>query len=174
MTLARTFRLHHLIPGGTLLALGLLLTLARAQSPAPDAAVDPDAPVTIASDDTWRPFDYNLDINAGSVFDFSALNDAPAGKYGPVIVTPSGHFEFKNRPGVRVKFWGVNICTQALYLDKDKDDAIALRLRRETPNVDADVHIVNDGTPEAGAEALLNALGNLAIGSGVSNIPDSA
>jgi ribose 1,5-bisphosphokinase len=52
--------------------------------------------------------------------------------------------------------------------------AIALRLRRETPDIDADVHIVNDGTPEAGAEALLNALGNLAIGSGVSIIPDSA
>jgi hypothetical protein len=125
------------MPGGTLLALGFLLPLASAQSPAPDAtpAQDPDAPVTIATDDTWRPFDYNLDINAGSVFDFSALNDAPAGKYGPVIVTPSGHFEFKNRPGVRVKFWGVNICTQALYMDKASDDAIAQRLRRSGYNV---------------------------------------
>jgi ribose 1,5-bisphosphokinase len=48
-----------------------------------------------------------------------------------------------------------------------EDEAdIGRRLQRETPDVGADVQIVNDGTPEAGAAALLTALGLCAMGNG--------
>ncbi len=51
-----------------------------------------------------------------------------------------------------------------------EDEAdIARRLQRETPDIDADVHIVNDGTPEDGAAALLTALEQSIMGSGVTD-----
>jgi hypothetical protein len=94
-----------------------------------------NGPAVVATDATWVPYDYTLEIKPGSVFDFSSIADAPAGKYGPVVVAPNGHFEFKNKPGVHATFWGVNICTQALYLDKDKADEVADRLMRSGYNV---------------------------------------
>ena len=59
----------------------------------------------------------------------------PPGKYGPLTVAANGHFEFKNQPGVPAKFWGVNICTQALYMEKDMADHVADRLMRSGYNV---------------------------------------
>ncbi len=125
---------------GILFAAWIILPLARAQDgTAPDANAIPTATTegatTIVTDANWAPYDYNLDITRGSVFDFSAINDAPAGKYGPVIVAPNGHFEFKNQPGVHARFWGVNICTQALFMDKDKVDVVADRMMRSGYNV---------------------------------------
>ena len=125
---------------GILFAAWIILPLARAQDgTAPDANAIPTATTegatTIVTDANWAPYDYNLDSTRGSVFDFSAINDAPAGKYGPVIVAPNGHFEFKNQPGVHARFWGVNICTQALFMDKDKVDVVADRMMRSGYNV---------------------------------------
>jgi len=134
------YRLNLCIRGGMVLAFMTLSPLAWAQDgTAPDLNAIPTAttnePTTIVTDTKWAPYDYSLEINQGSVFDFSSINDAPAGKYGPVIVAPNGHFEFKNQPGVHARFWGVNICTQALYIDKDQVDQVAERLARSGYNV---------------------------------------
>ena len=89
----------------------------------------------IAASADWAPCDLNLEIAPGGAFDFSALNDAPAGKYGPVIATPAGHFEFQNKPGVRVKFWGVNLCFSATHgLTHEEADRLAERLARSGYN----------------------------------------
>lgn len=92
-------------------------------------------PVTITPSSDWIELSgFTTDIMPGSVFDFSFLNDAPAGKYGPVKVTPEGHFEFENRPGERVRFRGVNLVTSGCYLDPESADRVADRLVRSGYN----------------------------------------
>ncbi len=98
--------------------LGCLLSLAMAQSP-----------LIIAESDEWKPYVQTLDIESGGVFDFSFLVDGPAGKYGPVRVTTDGHFEFADRPGIKVRFWGVNLAGWANFPDKAEADQLARRLR---------------------------------------------
>ena len=55
------------------------------------------------------PLDWNGQIKPGSALDVSSLNHAPAGQYGFVKVGKSGHFEFEQRPGEKVRFWGTNV-----------------------------------------------------------------
>ena len=133
-------RLYRPTLGSLLLFLTIAVPPARAQDglPADANAIPKEASngaTVVATDATWAPLDYDLTIKPGSVFDFSFMADAPAGKYGPVIVAPNGHFEFKKKPGVHATFWGVNICTQALYMEKDKCDEVADRLMRSGYNV---------------------------------------
>jgi hypothetical protein len=72
----------------------------------------------------------SLDIEPGSALDFSAfLSDAPAGKYGRLIVRSDGHFGFEKRPKAQ-RFYGVNLCFSANYLEHAEADALAERLMR--------------------------------------------
>lgn len=48
----------------------------------------------IAAGAEWQPIDSARDIEKGSVLDFSARLDAPAGKYGPPVIR-DGHFVFR-------------------------------------------------------------------------------
>lgn len=59
----------------------------------------------------WKPVDTdNLEIVEGSALDVSNLmTDAPAGKFGRVIVNSNGHFAFADKPDERVKFKGTNV-----------------------------------------------------------------
>jgi hypothetical protein len=82
----------------------------------------------------WAPYQHSLDIEKGGVFDFSSTLRAPAGKFGAIRATPAGHFEFEERPGERVRFWGVNLCFSAQYLDKKDADLLAERLARSGYN----------------------------------------
>lgn len=88
----------------------------------------PTLPMTAAPGPDWAPIDHQVEIERGSVFDFTALADAPAGKYGPIRITPSGQFEFEKRPGDRVRFWGVNLCFSANYLEPHEAEMLASRL----------------------------------------------
>lgn len=93
------------------------------------------SPVTITASSDWLELsNFTTDILPGSVFDFSFINDAPAGKYGPVKITPEGHFEFEDRPGVRVRFRGVNLVTSGCFLDRESADRVADRLVRSGYN----------------------------------------
>lgn len=89
---------------------------------------------TITAGKDWAPYAHSLDIMPGSVFDFSSMLHAPAGKYGALRATPAGHFEFENRPGERVRFWGVNLCFTAQFLEKDQAEKLADRLARSGYN----------------------------------------
>lgn len=98
-----------------------------------DVGVAPKDFVIKAGDD-WAPYAHSLDIAKGGVFDFSAMLDAPAGKHGAIRATPEGHFVFENNPGRRVRFWGVNLCFSAQYLEKHEADLMAERFARSGYN----------------------------------------
>jgi len=89
------------------------------------------APVKISRGKDWIPLDYRKNIEAGSALDFSGmgLQDAPAGKYG-WLKNAGGHFEFEGRPGVRQRFYGVNLCFDANFPEKELADELVTRLVR--------------------------------------------
>ncbi|MBN2642234.1 MAG: cellulase family glycosylhydrolase [Victivallales bacterium] len=67
----------------------------------------------------WLSCNFEFKTRKGSVSDFSIFADAPAGKYG-FLKTVNGNFEFENRPGVPVRFWGTNLCFGSQYMSEDK------------------------------------------------------
>lgn len=90
----------------------------------------------IRADENWAPYRHVLEVEEGGVFDQSAaiLVDAPAGKYGRTVVTPTGHLAFEDQPGRRARFWGVNLCFDSQFLEHEKADVIADRLARSGYN----------------------------------------
>lgn len=72
----------------------------------------------------WIPMPASFGIKPGSVLDFSGLQDAPAGKYG-FLKAMNGHFEFTNRPGKPVRFYGLNIVGDVHFMEKGEIDEIA-------------------------------------------------
>lgn len=90
-----------------------------------------DAPVTLQAGPDWIPFHADADILPGSALDFSALGlaGAPAGRYGRVVAR-GPHFEFERLPGVPQRFYGVNVCFTANFLDPPTAGRLADRLAR--------------------------------------------
>lgn len=86
---------------------------------------------TWPDDAEYRPLPQydSLAVKPGSALDFSFLQDAPAGKYGRVVVR-DGHFEFQQRPGEPVRFYGVNLCSDAQYLSRSECERLAAELAR--------------------------------------------
>lgn len=93
-----------------------------------DSAGEAAPAFVIGEDSEWAPYENSLEIEPGGVFDFSFLKDAPAGKHGPLKAGAGGHFEFAGHPGKPVRFWGVNLCLQAVYLNNDEAATLAERL----------------------------------------------
>ena len=93
--------------------------------------LEQDSPVTIEESDDWVPVETILDIEPGSALDFSrlGLTDPPAGKYG-WLRSVGDHFEFSERPGEPMRFYGANVVWSALYLDRDECDRFADLLQR--------------------------------------------
>ena len=89
------------------------------------------APHVIKEGEEWVKFEHRKDIVPGSALDFSAqgLQDAPAGKHG-WLKAKDGHFEFEGLPGKEQRFYGVNLCFSANYLDHDLADRIVDRFVR--------------------------------------------
>lgn len=89
-----------------------------------------EEPLTLAAGDDWIPLEDAAEVAAGSALDFSGfLGDAPAGRYGRVVVRPDGRFGFEKSPKT-VRFWGVNLAYGANYLERDEADRLADRLAR--------------------------------------------
>jgi hypothetical protein len=78
----------------------------------------------------WLSLDHRVTWDAGTVFDFSFLNDGPAGSHGRVVATDSGQLEFSDQPGVPVRFYGANLCMMANYQDPADADRLADQLAR--------------------------------------------
>ena len=76
----------------------------------------------------WLPFTVEADVEPGSALDSSwiAGAHAPCGVHGRVVAR-NGHFEFEDRPGEPVRFWGVNLSGEANFPDEDKAEEIAAR-----------------------------------------------
>ncbi len=91
-----------------------------------------DRPVTITAGEEWVPLDSELEIEAGSVLDFSSMGflDAPAGKHGRLVSRPNGTFAFEDSPETPRRFYGVNFCFSAQYLEKKEADRLADRIAR--------------------------------------------
>lgn len=100
-----------------------------------DISFPEETKTEIKAGPNWAPLPVlSLDIVKDSVFDSSRLLDAPAGKYGALRATPTGRFEFTDRPGVRVRFWGVNLTFGAMFPDHAAADRLAERLARSGYN----------------------------------------
>ena len=85
----------------------------------------------IRANDEWVPVKDTTDVKAGTALDFSAAGwiDAPAGKYGRVI-RQGDHFEFEKKPGVKQRFYGVNLCFTANYMSEKDAEELCTRLSR--------------------------------------------
>ena len=94
--------------------------------------LEEDRPVTIQPGPNWLPLDVTLDVEPGSALDFSDVifRHQPAGKYGRVIVNQAGKFAFADRPNEAARFYGVNLCFSAHYLEHEVADRLADRLYR--------------------------------------------
>lgn len=88
-------------------------------------------PVRISRENGWTPVAFSGRVQLGSALDFSALRPTGvrAGAYGRVVAR-GGHFEFKNRPGVPQRFWGVNFGYSASIPPDGEAGQIAERLAR--------------------------------------------
>lgn len=63
----------------------------------------------------------NVNFPYSSLIDFSFLLDSPAGKYG-FLKVKDGHFYWEN--GKRAKFWGINVASLSINIDKEKINKI--------------------------------------------------
>ena len=93
------------------------------------AAVEAPLEWRAARGGDWRMFESEREIEPGSALDFSFLLDAPAGKHGRVV-TVGDHFELEKRPGVPIRFYGVNICMGANFVTHEEAEILAERLSR--------------------------------------------
>lgn len=84
-------------------------------------------PVYITAGKEWQPIVYHKDFQKGSILDFSGRLDAPAGKYGPVVVKGE-KLVFRDRPDVPVRFYGTNLCKSSQYLSREWAERLADRL----------------------------------------------
>ena len=87
--------------------------------------------VVIKASAEWVPIKNEVEIEKGSALDFSTLLGPrePVGKYGRVVVR-GAHFEFEKRPGVPVRFYGVNLCSSANYLEPEVSERFVANLAR--------------------------------------------
>ena len=76
----------------------------------------------ISAGKDWLPMEFTGKTVPGSPLDFSGYLDAPAGKYGAVIIDRDGHFAFRNAPDKRIRFFGPNLVGSANYLNKEQAD----------------------------------------------------
>lgn len=87
-------------------------------------APGPEDKVTLRAGKEYLPLAPFERIAAGSPLDLSSTLEAPAGKFGRVICTPSGAFGFEKRPGKTIRFLGINLVKHCNYLDKAEVDRL--------------------------------------------------
>ncbi len=95
---------------------------------------DHSAVYYIVAGKSWKPIDFTKTPEKNSVMDFSHRLDAPAGKYGKVIVKNSS-FVFEKRPDTPIRFYGSNLCSGANFVSKEQVDTIVKRFARMGFNI---------------------------------------
>lgn len=85
---------------------------------------EPRDPVVFREGKNWKAYrSSNLEIIPGSALDLSAQNDAPAGKYGPAVLSPDGRVVFENAPEQPVRLLGFNtFAMNGIMAIKDNDE----------------------------------------------------
>ena len=95
---------------------------------------DHTAPYYIVAGKSWKPIDFAKTPEKNSVMDFSHRLDAPAGKYGSVIVK-NGSFVFEKKPDTPIRFYGSNLCSGANFVSKEQVETIVNRFSRMGFNI---------------------------------------
>ena len=94
------------------------------------------APPPMQADANWIPLaDDTLSVRPGSALDFSGFRPTvgKAGDLGRVIAT-NGHFAFERDASRPIRFFGVNVCSEAAALSEDRSEAFATMLARRGYN----------------------------------------
>ncbi len=126
-------RVYRRPAGGEAFKGGVPVCIAFSLSAKDGMAVSFDDPITITAGVEWIPLNLELDIEPGSALDLSGQGfaEAPAGKYGWVRASPDGRFYFENDPQRKPRrFYGVNFCFSAQYINREQADRLADRLVR--------------------------------------------
>ena len=103
----------------------------------------------IMQDADWSPLEHLVKTKPGSVLDWSSMSDGPAGKHGWVVVR-NGRFEFEQRPGEPLRFYGGNLCSRACYPDKQQAESLATELARRGYNTVRIHHYDRDSVVKSG------------------------
>ena len=91
----------------------------------------PAEKVVVQAGDEWIPVVVAPGVQPGSALDFSSVvpQDAPAGKYGYAVARGQS-FEFEKKPGTPQRFYGVNLCFGANFIDRGSAKRLAADLAR--------------------------------------------
>lgn len=116
-----------------------------------------DRSVKMEPNAEWAVLEPPSPLEPGSILDWSAMNEKPAGRHGWVEAR-NGHFELEKRPGRRLRFFGTNLCDRANFLSTADAETLALHLSRSGYNCARihhyDRHLVKPGcTLAAGWDA---------------------
>lgn len=113
-----------------------------------------DPPSYLVAGDDWKAIEFDGMTTRGSALDFSRFLDAPAGKYGPVVVGKNGHFVFRDAPEKRIRFFGPNLVGNSSYLDKKTADDFVEKVTRLGYNSIRFHHFENDLLDPKAADSL--------------------
>lgn len=105
--------------------------------------------LSLSAGSEYRPFTWKKEVEKGSVLDFSGRLDAPAGKYGPVVIR-DGKFAFRDAPGKPVRFYGTNLCRTAQFLPREWAEKLADRMAAAGYNA-IRIHHYDDNIVRKGA-----------------------
>lgn len=125
------FEVRFIDPAGELKP-GEIYTCGFVLSGAEELKVVEPRPIVLAAGKDWVPLKAKVHVRPGSALDFGGIGgiDGPAGKYGRVVAK-GGSFEFEGRPGVPLRFYGVNFCFGANYYHTPEQcEAFAANLAR--------------------------------------------
>ena len=100
-------------------------------------------PLVIRAGNEWNVVDLKKDVIPGSALDFSHLLDAPAGKYG-FLKTSGENFEFEKRPGIPVRFWGINVTNKVQLMTNAEIDRMTARFAANGYNLVRFHHFDNE------------------------------
>lgn len=109
---------------------------------------------TVKNGPRWLPIEFSGATAPGTPLDFSIYRDAPAGKYGHMIVDKEGHLTFENAPGKRIRLFGPNLVGSANYLSRDMVDDFIDKAERLGYNTIRFHHFENDLLDRKAADSL--------------------
>lgn len=110
-------------------AVWMIVAMTGSDDPLPPLPTANQIPFQIEPSEDWQEMNLIKDVESGSALDFSWIQDAPAGKYGP-LVTRDGQWYFRDRPDIPVRFWGTNLVWNSSVPDKALARQIADRLAK--------------------------------------------
>ena len=106
--------------------------LAGIALPALFAAASAAEPFMLREGNEWRKIRFDVTkIKEGSILDFSKVlnHHRPAGKYG-FLKAVGDHFEFEKLPGVKQRFFGVNLSEVSTIPSKEDAPLLAESIAR--------------------------------------------